>query len=731
MVTLVIGFMYWREYSKAADTLANIDEIISRVSATPSKMYSADNVLLWEGSEVRRVPFKSYADIPVNCRNAIIAAEDRRFFEHKGVDLQSMGRVLFTTVADRKISQGGSTLTMQLVKLLYTSSEKTFQRKLHDIALAEALETKLSKQEILKLYLNYVYFGKGAYGMEAAANTYYGKSAAKLTIAEAATLARVVRDPNRQNPFRDPKKALENRNVVLSLMRGENMISEEEYRHALAEAPKYAKARRANTVETREADFFVNEVLEAIEREAPEIDLKDGGYIIRTTLNTRVQKLAEAKVAEVVREHRRDKVNQAAFVLMNRDGQIKAMVGGPDYSKNQYNFVTMGRLQPGSSFKPFVYATAFAQGNITLNDSISNQFFKWPKDEYGDSWTPDNSGGSVGGFVSIHTAFKLSMNIPASRVMYAAKPDNVVTFCQSAFGFTSPLKPYKSLALGSELVSPLEMAQAYSVFLLQGDRVAPRYLVRITKDDDTYDRTFEPQITRNVLDKTVAQEVDSLMWEVVNNGGTGHAASDVPNARGKTGTTSDNKDAWFCGFSDGLIGIGWVGNESRVNGKVVHQRMGSSVFGGTVTVLFWRSIMAGAHDILKAQADPTLEANPYIPGRHHDVPPPASVQKPEDFPQPDDGTSTTTGAPGTTDTFPDKVPPINGDDHPAKPPVDPPKNDPPVTQPPVKPTTDDQDMVEVEICADTGMRATPYCPETVTRKFKKGTVPRKCTKHRG
>jgi len=736
----ILGFLFFQQVGIAREKIATIGNLRDDTTRQPSYIYASDGTTEIYHVSAEYRTWVPYEKIPKLVKNAILAAEDKRFFEHQGIDPIALGRTLFTTVKSRSISQGGSTLTMQLAKLLYSNSERTFKRKLSDMAMAYTMEQNMTKEEIFEFYANKVYFGSGAYGVQAAAKVYFGKTLDKLTVGEAALLARLVRRPSDENPFRNPEKAIENRDVVLGIMRDEAMITQQQYDAAKEE--KYDFKQRAHSISEQFGGpkYFIWHVLDVLHDEHPEIHLDQGGYKIYTTIDMGLQRVAEDAVRQTVHDFRRDRVTTAAFVAMDGEGKILCEVGGVDFKRNQYNVVKDGLRQPGSSFKPFVYATAFATGAVSVNDMISNEPFTW---EIPGSapWRPRNDG-HTGGSVSVQTAFKLSINIPAARVMEKTGPNTVLAYCRSTFGFTSPrLVGRPSMCLGAEEVSPLEMAQAYSVFMLRGNRAKPYCITRIVGPDGAVVAEYEPQITKNVLDPNVTDQIDALMRSVITSG-TGTRAGVVPDARGKTGTTSENKDAWFCGYTDGIVGIGWVANEIPRKGRPAsYEPMASSVFGGKVTVYCWAKIMkyAQAHfghpidrpsmrDIIDAAPskevgpDPNdipldQDGNPIVPtngkaptpvtGNPGDVPPPTTGGT-------DPGKGPDTGPPSTLPptTNPNSKPPV-------KPPADPPKED-------------ENDYVTVEVCADTGMRASIYCPETVTRKFRRGTEPRKrCTKHGG
>jgi penicillin-binding protein 1A len=738
----VFGLMLYQAYQVAEAKITNLDELMLAVERPPTQIFSADGKLLYEVSAEYRKPVR-YDAIPENVRNAVLAAEDKRFFDHPGVDAIALGRILFTNVKEQRVAQGGSTLTMQLAKLLYTNSERSLKRKVGDMAMALAIEKKLTKEEILELYMNKVFFGAGAHGIKAAADVYFDKPLDKLTIGEAALLARCVRRPSDQNPYRNLEKAMENRNIVLKIMRDEGMISPEEYAKAKAEKYKFRKHTEGVSERFIRARYFVWHVLETFKRDFPDVSLSSGGYKIYTTLDTTMQSVAEAAVRETVAKHRRSGVTTAAFVAMDRDGRVLCEVGGIDFDKNQFNVVTDGYRQPGSAFKPFVYSAAFATGAISVNDYLSNERFVWPMPG-AEPWIPKNSGGRYGGTVSVQTAFKMSMNVPMVRVMEKVGPNTALAFARTNFGFKSPhLEAVPALCLGSGEVTPLEMAQAYSTFMLRGNRVKPYCISRVVAPDGNILKLYQPEVTVNALDQHVADDIDALMRAVITSG-TGTRAGIVPNARGKTGTTSDNKDAWFCGYADGVVGVGWIANEvARKGTSPIYKPMASRIYGGTVTVEFWAKVMKYAQKRFGKQMERPSTSSILSGGQSNTNSEPQDQDPdPDDFPPMDNvppvepdppaklpdqlpgrPTETTTGS--TTGTTGD--PPGTRGTEDRNPP---PKTD-PRRRPPVEPPRD-EGVAEAEICADTGMRASIYCPETVTRRFARGQEPkRRCSLHGG
>ena len=735
-------------YQEASDDAANIEKRLTVVDANLSRILSADHVTLYSIASVqRKVIDLTDPKYPSYIRYALVAAEDRRFYDHRGVDPIGLARAAFTTLRDRRGSQGGSTISMQLAKNLVNGDDRSLKRKLKDIATAQQIETLKSKDEILNLYANSSYFGEHASGIERASEIYFGKPAEKLTVGEAAMLARSVRLPSRINPVKNLKKLLESRDYVLATMRDEGWITEGQYEDGIREVPKVVHQKTGGKpLILPEAGYFVHHVLAKLKVDFPGVDFDAGGYTIQTTLNYALQRKAVAAVKDTLAEYRGQNVNDGAIVVMDAQGRILAEVGGADYSRRQYNNVTQGGHQPGSAFKAFVYTTALKNGKLHPGDSISNARIHkrltrrtW--------WNPQNASPRENlPSYSLENAFALSVNRPAIHTIEDVGPKNVVAAAHDVFGIKSRLDPVEALALGVSDVKPIEMLEAYSVFMLGGDRVEPQPIVRVTGPDGEEVRRYDPIVHHAVLDPKIAREMDEVMKGPVQFG-TATFAQAVPNARGKTGTTNDHKDAWFCGYADGLVGVGWTGNTSKEGNKL---SMGRGVFGGTVPVKIWTAVMLAAHNLNLAKG---LHSAPGT-----SVTASAAPDDSDDKPIPtDDGDSRPDpGAPKAKPDGPVTVDPAPDDNPPMPPntdPDDPDKSDPaksspaksdptpPVTVPPDDPPADppkpkkvarrkEAETEEVEICVDTGLRAGMYCPETVTRTFPKGRAPRKvCTLH--
>ncbi len=735
----------------AKEAMVDLQLHIDSVNKPTSKILSADGEVLSSVSSEVRIPLK-LSQIPKQVQNAVVAAEDKRFYHHSGVDMTSLARILFLAAERRKVSQGGSTITMQLVKLLFNGSTKTFRRKMNDIAYATVMEQNLPKDQILELYLNKVFFGEGAFGIGEAAKVYFGKTIDELTLGDAAMLARCIRLPSLENPIRDLRKALDNRDVVLGIMLDESMITKDQYEKAILEKPKINPKPTGGGIYVKPgAEYFVDHVRQFVTRDL-DLDLINGGYTIETTIDWKLQTLAEQAVREIVRENRDRKVNQGAFMVMDSDGKILAEVGGLNYRQHQQNIITQGSLQPGSGFKAILYATALKAGVINMDSSLSNAPIV-KVDSKGRVWKPGNASRRENrSSYSLRTAFAQSINLPAIHTIEAVGPDSVVEMAHDAFGIRSKLDPVEPLALGASDVAPIEMAEAYSVFMLRGDRIRPQPVVRVLDPDGSVVKTYDPSRFVGVFDPAICDQMDELLRAVVEEG-TGQAALPVPNARGKTGTTNNAKDAWFTGYADGILGVGWVGNEKKIRGIWTPVPMDDAVYGGTVTAKIWAKIIGSARSRF-GKAQPQRESEPRPREKKTES---ISQREIDDLMTPDETTdetkTDTAGQDGSQDpaTIGDKPPttgdkpPTTGDTPPTKPGgIDPDKSKepekskgtdapPPVpeghkapkhTKTPVKDETV-LETVTVEICAESGQRANRYCPETVTRTFQKGKEPRR------
>ncbi len=568
------GFLYW-----TLSDLPRVNAIEEYVPVESSKVYSGDGTILAEFYYERRTFIPHYL-IPDHVKKAFIAIEDSRFYSHPGVDLIGIVRALVHDVKARGMVQGGSTITQQLAKMLFLKPEKSITRKLKEAVISVQIEKRYTKDEIIGLYLNQAYFGTRAFGIEAAAQTYFGKSAADLTVGEAALLASLPKAPSLYSPFRNPEKAAERRAIVLQAMLRQKFITKEAFDRAKAERPPAAPHYRKYG-----APYFVELLRQQLEHKyGPEI--YTSGYRIYSTIDARMQQAAETALENGVKkvEKRVKPGVQAALIAVEiRTGHIKAMVGGFDFWQNQFNRATQALRQPGSAFKPFVYATAFENG-MTPEDVISDSPISFKGARPGQMWTPKNYDGTYHGAVTLKTALAKSLNSATVRLAGKVGIDNVIETARK-LGITSDLQPYMPLALGASDVTLSEMVRAYTAFAT-GKRMDLVPYERIVNRDGVVVDELYPHTT-DILDDDVVTGMKALLAAVIKEG-TGVRARELGRpAFGKTGTTNDYTDAWFIGFDDSLaVGV-WVGRDD-------HKPIGNKETGAAAALPIWIDFMKQA-----------------------------------------------------------------------------------------------------------------------------------------
>lgn len=535
---------------------------VSKLYATPSQATR----IYGEGGELIASLFREnrqivpLTDIPPIQRQAVLAIEDERFYSHRGVDPRGIARALWHNLRQGEVVEGGSTITQQLARNLFLTQERAISRKVAEALLAIEIERRLTKEEILERYLNQVYFGQGAYGVEMAARVYFGKSVKNVTLPEAALLAGLIRAPSIYSPYRNFARAKSRQEVVLTQMASLGYIGAEEAARARATRIVLAPASNVGLAGIR-APYFVSFILSRLLETYGEDLVYKGGLQVYTTIDPRLQAAAEKAVRTGLENAKRRKLNigQAALVALDPNtGAVRAMIGGVDFTSSQFNRAWQARRQPGSAFKVFVYTTAIAAGvppTRILDDSPVTYKIRGAPD-----WTPKNYDGTYSGPVTLRRALEKSINIPASRMIYELGPEKVVETAK-AMGIESPLEPHLSLALGSADVTPLEMANAFATLANGGLRVQPLSIVRVT--DAKAKVLEEHRPVRQVgLAPDVAYVMTDLLKGVIERG-TGTAAKIGKPAAGKTGTTDDYRNAWFIGYTPRLVAAVWVGNDDN------------------------------------------------------------------------------------------------------------------------------------------------------------------------
>lgn len=510
------------------------------------------NVILREGAQ--NAPPVDLATLPPYVPQAFIAIEDRRFYDHFGIDFGGMMRAAAENIRSGRVVQGGSTITQQLAKNLFLTNERSWRRKAQEVAMAIWLETRFTKDEILALYLSRVYFGAGAYGIEAAAERYFDRPARQLTLLQAATLAGLVKAPSRLNPARQDIAAARARaEVVLSEMVALGFISDAERSAALQEDLIVSRRNPAGVL-----GYFrdwIDPLLNTV------VGTQRDDFIVETTIDIAEQRAAAQAVNDVLNEQGEERrVGQAALLALDDAGGVRAMVGGRDYDQSQFNRATQARRQPGSAFKYFIYLAAMENGLTPW--SVRNDAPITIHIEGQPSWTPGNYTREYHGPTELTRAFAQSFNMVAIRVANEVGGQNVIDVARR-LGVRSPLYNYHSLALGAQEITLLELAQAYGAMAAEGYNVEAHGVARIRRANNNETMwSWRPQRRERVIEERPLRYMNYMMARVVEAGTGTRARMTTHQIGGKTGTGNDYRDAWFIGFTPGYVAGVWVGNDN-------------------------------------------------------------------------------------------------------------------------------------------------------------------------
>lgn len=578
------GFLYW-----TISDLPNVRLLEEYAPLESSKVFSIDGKVLAEFYLERRTYIPHY-QIPDHVKNAFISVEDIRFYRHSGVDVIGIARALWSDIKAGGIVEGGSTITQQLARMLFLKPEKSLNRKIKEAALSLRIEKRYTKEEILGMYLNQAYFGTRAYGIEAAAQTYFGKSVGDLTIAEAALLAGMPKAPSLYTPFRNPGRTKERRAKVLRHMLANGFITESQFSEAagtpLPVNPHFRKY---------EAPFFIEILRQNLETRYGN-DLYTSGYRIHSTVDYRLQQAAEEAVKSgiaAIEKRVKSGVEAALIAIDMRTGHVKAMVGGSNFWRNQFNRATQALRQPGSAFKPFVYMTAIEEG-MRADDMISDLPISFRGAKAGQTWTPRNYDGTYHGVVTLQTAIARSLNAATVRLAANVGIRNVIGTAKR-LGIRSSLQPYMPLALGASDVTLLDMVSAYSAFS-SGLKPKILYYERILNRDGVVINETTP-VFEELLSAEDAEQMKTLLKAVVEEGTAVKAKALGRPLYGKTGTTNDYTDAWFIGFDERLVAGVWVGRDN-------HKPIGPAETGTRAALPIWIDFMK------KAPLQTLLDQNP-------------------------------------------------------------------------------------------------------------------------
>ena len=539
-------------------------------------------------------PPVNLAGIPAYVPAAFVAIEDRRFYEHQGVDALGIARALVADAMKGRAAQGASTITQQLARNLFLNNDQNLERKATEAVYAIQLERQFTKQQILGLYLSRANFGKGAWGLEAAAERYFDKPARSLTIREAAMLAAIMKSPTHYNPADNPEKSEERTRLVLDSMVETGAITPAQRAKAVAEKPKVWKS-----APSAPAQYFLDWIDGETHRliGAPKQDL-----VVETTLDLPSEEAAAEQAKAVVASFAKQKVEQAALVTLDAQGRVRAMIGGVDYEKSPFNRAVDAHRQAGSSWKPFVYLTAMEAGltpdTIRVDEPITIA-----------NWSPQNiEGEGFSGPVTLQQALAQSINTVAARVADEIGRPNIAATAKR-LGISTQINTDPAMALGTSLVEPIEMAQAYAAFADGGNRVAAYGVERIrsTSGQLVYQRKPSPLVP--VIANPALGELTGMMRTVLTEGTGRRAAIPGYDLAGKTGTTSDYKDAWFCGFTGGVTTVVWMGRDDNTPMR--------RVTGGLAPAQLWHDYMRIA--LKKLPSAPIPAGPPVAP------PPPETI----------------------------------------------------------------------------------------------------------
>ena len=550
--------------------LPPVEQLTEYKPATQTTVFDKDGAIIGRYYEERRMVL-ARDDIPKRVVQALVAAEDRRFYTHSGFDLVGIGRAVLSNLKTRGISQGGSTLTQQVARLMFLTTERTFTRKLKEALLTLLIERKFSKDEIIAIYLNQSCFGHGAFGIEAAAHTFFNKSAKDLSISESALLVSLLKNPSFFSPIKHPERSLESRNRVIERMLNCGFISDEEYSLAIEEPIHLDPDIQQGFI----APYFVEEIRRLLETEFGANTVMRGGLTVLSTLNRKHQESANKAVqkglaAYAQRNPEESDTIQAALVSIRPStGEITSMVGGSSFQTTQFNRVVQAKRQPGSSIKPLLYLTALNQG-YTPSTVIMDAPYEYKDPKTGRVWKPTNYDLKFRGPTTLRQSLENSLNVTTAKLI---EKTTIPAFLDMAarLGIESSLPPYPSVSLGAGEVTLLELTNAYATVAAGGLRVQPRMIQQVTDRNGKVIFQQAPIIHEAVDPRPCFQLTQILMGVVQHGTGWRAKALNRPVA-GKTGTTNDYTDAWFIGYIPDLVVGVWIGYD-------IHTKLGSGETG--------------------------------------------------------------------------------------------------------------------------------------------------------
>ena len=599
------GARLYRLYTELQNDFPDVSKAVSYERSGTITLRSADGKVLQKVGPTAQESL-TFDKIPDTVVQAFIAAEDRRFYEHHGVDYRSIARAVVANITSGGVVEGASTITQQLARIAFLDQDRSFQRKFKEAILARELEKELGKEKVLERYLNLVYLGSGAYGVADAAWVYFGKTVNELSVAETALIAGMAPAPSVYSPKENPDLAKTQRDKVIYRMEENGVITsaqaEEAYQADIAiedKEPKYLYSQYP---------YFTIYIKKQLEQILTEEQREAGGLVVETSLDTKWQEAAEKTVKDIINDYGQwENFEQASLVALDPNtGQIKAMVGGTDFDGSQFNRVTQAQRQPGSTFKAFVYATAIATGMSPYKQYTDARYVI-------DGYEPKNYGGGYKGYVDLRRALASSINIVAVKLLVDVGFDPVIALAHR-MGIKSDLLPAYSLALGSSEVNLLELTSAYGTFAAEGKHYEPHGINRITsaQGDVLYEFKEKP---KQAIDADTASIMTWMLEGVINGGTGGNASLSGRPVAGKTGTSEKYRDLWFVGFTPQLVAGVWMGNDDSTptNGA------------SSTAALAWYKFVSQFIDDLPVEEfadlpsfegrENTLKAKPVSPGR--------------------------------------------------------------------------------------------------------------------
>jgi penicillin-binding protein 1A len=613
-VVAILGTVIVKVMVEFIGRLPCVQQLDDYVPNLSTKIYDKNNNLLSELFVERRVliPIK---EVPGNLQKSFIAIEDSSFSKHWGISIKGTVRAFLRIILKRRVAEGGSTITQQLAKIIFLNSEKTLTRKIKEAILTIQLEKKYSKSEILQFYVNQIYFGSGAYGVQAAARIYFNKNAKDLNLAECATLAAIPKSPNYYNPFKNTKASLVRRNIVLLRMRELGYITKEQEKEALKVALPTKKKILGETTGRYLTEFL--RIL--LEPKYGKNALFKSGFSIYTTIDLQAQMAAEKAIEETLTKFegvrlKAEKIQGALIAIDTKSGAVRAMVGGRSFKESQFNRAVQAKRQPGSSFKPFVYLAAIESGftpatvledkplifvynknswklvsrDLTTLETIAENVPEKYLIDTKKIWVPSNYGNKYKGTVTLGTALALSINTCTVDIIMKITPEKVIQLAKS-LGISTPLTNSLSLALGSSDVTLQEMVSAFATFASGGIKNNPYVITKILDKDGKILEQHIPE-QKEILSPQACFIITNMLRGTIERGSGRYAKNLGRPCAGKTGTTNNSTDAWFIGYTPQLAAGVWIGYDDQ------SMSLGEKVTGGVIACPIWTQFMKKALD---------------------------------------------------------------------------------------------------------------------------------------